>query len=123
MRKRNNTVSFRLTDEEAQMLNTLQQKTGMPKRTLIMELVNGAQLAPADYTEAMKELVSVTVKLTEQTKRIGVNVNQIARVANSTGDLYCLNELAIIQNQLSQLLKVEAKLYGCVQGYQLEKGC
>ena len=123
MRKRNNTVSFRLTDEEVKMLNALQQKTGMPKRTLIMELVNGAQLAPAEYTEAIKKLLTATIKLAEQTKRIGVNVNQIARVANSTGDLYCQNELAIIQNQLRQLLEVEAKLYGCVQGYQLEKGC
>lgn len=86
MRKRNNNVSFRLSDGEKQLLDTLQKVTGLPKNRLIIDLLSDAKLAPKEYTSELQKLNQQTANLSEQVKRIGVNINQLARIANSTGN-------------------------------------
>lgn len=113
MRKRNNTVSVRLSDNELQAFNNLQEKTGLPKHALITKLVSGATLFPTEYTEELKKLLSVTYQLMQQTRKIGVNLNQIARACNSGNydDLKDLNEINI---KISKLLEVAKWLYSSV---------
>lgn len=95
MRVRNNNISFRLNDDEKIMFDNYQSITGLPKNQLIIKILSGATLAPKECTEELKLLNRNTAYLYEQVKRIGVNVNQLARVANANGataDIDILNE-------------------------------
>ena len=74
--------SYNIT--EKQLFDKLQQITGLPKNRLIIDLLLDAKLAPKEYTSELQKLNQQTANLSEQVKRIGVNINQLARVANST---------------------------------------
>lgn len=104
LRKRNNNVSFRLSDDEKQLFDNLQQITGLPKNRLIIDLLLDAQLAPKEYTSEVKKLNQLTANLSEQVKRIGVNVNQLARVANSTGNI---SDIVTIETFNKNLLSLQ----------------
>ena len=104
MRKRNNNVSFRLSDGEKHLFDELQEKTGLPKNRLIIDLLLDAQLAPKEYTSELQKLNQQTANLSEQVKRIGVNINQLARVANSTGNI---SDIVTIETFNKNLLSLQ----------------
>lgn len=104
MRKRNNNVSFRLSDDEKQLFDKLQQITGLPKNRLIIDLLLDAKLAPKEYTSELQKLNQQTANLSEQVKRIGVNINQLARVANSTGNI---SDIVTIETFNKNLLSLQ----------------
>lgn len=104
MRKRNNNVSFRLSDDEKQLFDNLQKITGLPKNRLIIDLLLDAKLAPKEYTSELQKLNQQTAILSEQVKRIGVNINQIARVANSTGNI---SDIVTIETFSKNLLSLQ----------------
>lgn len=103
MRKRNNNVSFRLSDGEKQLLDTLQKVTGLPKNRLIIDLLSDAKLAPKEYTSELQKLNQQTANLSEQVKRIGVNINQLARIANSTGNISDMVKIETFNKNLLSL--------------------
>ena len=103
MRKRNNNVSFRLSDGEKQLLDTLQKVTGLPKNRLIINLLSDAKLAPKEYTSELQKLNQQTANLSEQVKRIGVNINQLARIANSTGNISDIVKIETFNKNLLSL--------------------
>lgn len=106
MRKRNNNVSFRLSDGEKQLLDTLQKATGLPKNRLIIDLLSDAKLAPKEYTSELQKLNQQTANLSEQVKRIGVNINQLARIANSTGNISDIVKIETFNKNLLSLQEV-----------------
>lgn len=106
MRKRNNNVSFRLSDGEKQLLDTLQKVTGLPKNRLIIDLLSDAKLAPKEYTSELQKLNQQTANLSEQVKRIGVNINQLARIANSTGNISDIVKIETFNKNLLSLQEV-----------------
>ena len=70
--------NFRLDKETKGRLEDLSRKTGCSMSTVIRNLINDAtirEMPPLEYNKLISEL-----------RRIGVNLNQIAMVANSTGN-------------------------------------
>lgn len=103
MRKRNNNVSFRLSDDEKHLFDELQKKTGLPKNRLIVNLLSSAVLTATEVTAELKQLNINMARLAEQVKRIGVNVNQLARVANSSGSISDISAIIMLNKTLSAL--------------------
>lgn len=77
MRKRNNRIWVRLTDQERESLDRRVKKTGLTREAYLRFLISGhvpREQPPPDYYAMMQEL-----------NAIGNSINQIARVANRTG--------------------------------------
>lgn len=105
MRKRNNNISFRVNDDEKILFDSLQKKTGLPKNKLIIRLLSSSVLLPEECITELKNLNKNTAQLTEQVKRIGVNINQIARIANCTGTISDIHVIDKFNNSLNLLRK------------------
>lgn len=103
MRKRNNNVSFRLSNDEKHLFDELQKKTGLPQNRLIVNLLSSAVLTSTEVTAELKQLNINTARLAEQVKRIGINVNQLARVANSSGSISDISAIGTLNKILSAL--------------------
>jgi hypothetical protein len=79
LRKRNNQFHFYLNDVEAEKLNRRIIKSGLSREAYIRCLLDGLvpkDKPPPDYYSMRRELAA-----------IGNNLNQIARIANATGDI------------------------------------
>lgn len=105
MRKRSQTVSFRLTENEKAFFDELQKRTGMPKHKLVLAALTRAKLPSKECVEELKRLNVNTAYLAEQVKKIGVNINQIAHVANATGQISDIQEIAKFSQHLLAIQK------------------
>ena len=52
------------------------------------------------------------IETAKEINKIGVNVNQIAKVINTTGNVY-ENEIRDLQNKIKRLEKIMADAYSC----------
>ena len=88
MRKRNVQILFRLTEEEAEYLCSLAEKSGRSRQALLQSMVMGYRLCEKpdpEFYKIMRELSA-----------IGNRINQLAAKANALGfvDTPMLNEEA-----------------------------
>ena len=106
MRKRNNTLSVRLSDSEIDEINEKIIKSGLPKNLFIYKSITNKPIISGDMLTEIMNLNYNTSKLIEQLKRIGVNINQLARIANKTTYLPTVKRLNEISQQLEDI-KIE----------------
>lgn len=80
-------ISVRFTPTEARQVTQKAKKAGMPKSTYLRELAvgrisqDGADFSAYDHTKALQNLRGELL-------RIGTNINQMARVANTSGSIH-----------------------------------
>lgn len=81
MRKRPIEVKFRLSEEEYRMLQRKLADAGMNRNAFLVQLISGAEIYPRDM------LIKICVEyqiMNRLIRGIGTNVNQLAKIANST---------------------------------------
>lgn len=81
MRKRNKELKFRLSQEEYDALQSKLQEAGMNRNNYLVRLISGAQIYPK---EQLRELNGQYVIMNRLLRGIGTNINQIAKIANTT---------------------------------------
>jgi len=97
-RMRTTRVRFWLTDEELIRLNNAVKKSGLSREAYIRTVLNGlvpTDKPPPDFFQMIRELHS-----------IGGNLNQIAKRANSTGDV----DAARYERNLSELRQATLRI-------------
>ena len=94
-RKRNNQIVIRLSDEENEMLKRKVEQSGKTQQEfLISMLINGT----VTNTDGVKELFP-------EVKRIGNNLNQIARSCNS-GNQATLSEVQKVGEEMNGIWRL-----------------
>lgn len=99
MQNRTHQILFRLNEKEYLKLNKDVIKSGMNREQYIRSLINGLvprEAPPADY-----------YKLICEVRRVGSNVNQLLKVANSMG----LLDVPKIRKALDDVRKTEQMLW------------
>lgn len=102
MRKRGIRVQVWLNKEENARLHTSAKKAGLSRESYLRTLINGyvpKELPPPDYYAMMRELHA-----------IGVNLNQIAAKANSTGHI----DRTVFQYEANRLRKAVLDIQAAV---------
>ena len=101
-RKRQNRLVFYLTDDELELFESKYKKTIFTSKSdYIRDAVLNGIIIIKDYTH-YKELIN-------EINKIGVNINQIAKVANSSGELYQsqMKKLEVEMNKIWDRLSEE----------------
>lgn len=97
MEKRTHFITLRLTDNEWDALNNNIAKTNMSRSAYCRKVLSGTEIKEspsADFPYLIQEV-----------RRVGVNINQMAKIANTTGENVSeFNELyADVRNVLDLL--------------------
>ena len=98
MRKRNNEIHLRMTDEEAALLNSRAVRCGLTRQAYLLALLKNKEvkeLPPHDFIAVLDSL-----------ERIGTNINQVAAKANTLGFI----DKPMYEEQYEKLQKVIAEL-------------
>ena len=111
MLKRINEIHVMLDDSEYATFLELQQKTGLNKRQFIMNAISDKPFVTAEYIEELKKLNMLIDRFNELIKKDGVNINQLARIANTNGELPTVEELEKISNEISKIRKGAEKIW------------
>ena len=99
MRKRRKAVLFRLTEKEYEHLQDLSEKSGLKMEPLIRKLIMGQEIhqrPPAEMPELLRQMSA-----------IGNNINQIAKVANSSK--------FVRQEDIKEIQKMQSDLWKAVR--------
>ena len=97
-RTRNHQVNFYMNDEEYQKLTKLIKESGLNKQTFLINATLGATLANPDSLKDIPKLLSELTELLNQFKGIGINCNQMAKIANTYNQPANENELKELAN-------------------------
>ena len=111
MLKRINEIHIMLDDSEYATFLELQQKTDLNKRQFIMNAISDKPFVTQEYIEELKKLNSLIDKFNELIKKEGININQLARIANTSGELPTVEELEKISNEILKIRKGAERIW------------
>ena len=111
MLKRINEIHIMLDDDEYSTFLELQAKTGLNKRQFIMNAIADKPFVTAEYIEELKKLNMLIDRFNEIIKKDGVNINQLARIANTNGELPTVEELEKISNEILKIRKGAERIW------------
>ena len=103
MRKRNRTLSIRVSDQEYETIQKKLSETGLTQQAFILKAVEGATISTAEDKQQLKEINLKLADLLKQIKGIGVNINQMAYRANAYRELPTVQKLNEYQNENEKL--------------------
>lgn len=105
MRQRQNEIHIMLNDEEFALFNRMLEATGLNYRQLLIASLSDDVFLPKEYTEQLMKLNTLVNKMNEYIKKTGVNINQMAKKANSTSELPTEEELRAISEEILKIRK------------------
>ncbi len=111
MRKRNIPVKVMMDESEHNDFKNKLATSGLSQREYIQRLITNRAILSDEAEKTLRALLNAVAGLTEQVRRIGVNVNQIARVANRNGVLPTVCQLNGISEQLNDLEMEASELW------------
>lgn len=102
IRKRIYEKHIRLNQKELEILEKLARKTGLTESELLRSCLTNIVFKEAPP----KEFYDLLNKI----NNIGININQIAHIANSTGEIY-VNDLKLYLSEINRLIIEIRKKY------------
>ncbi len=104
MEKKRHRITIRLTDEELNKIREKAKKEGLT----ISDLFRQSVLGKSAVRRKRKIDCNVVKMLAYEINKIGVNINQIAKRINTTGeiDIQVLESLVNIEYTLAEILKM-----------------
>ena len=98
--KRDHNIHFRLSDPEYEILTYKLLKSGQTMQSFMIQAVYDARVSSIHEINEHRRQSQIMADIDKQLRGIGTNVNQMAHIANGTGDLPVINELRIISDNV-----------------------
>ena len=115
MRKRNRTISIRVSDQEYDIIQKKLSETGLTQQAFILKAVEGATISTAEDKQQLKEINLKLADLLKQIKGIGVNINQMAYRANAYRELPTVQKLSEYQNENEKLRREAENIWQSIR--------
>ena len=114
-RKRKNAVTVRMNDAEYDELLCKVDEAGITQQSFIIGAISDAKVASAEEINALKEISRTFADMEKQLRGLATNGNQMARIANSKGDITAQDELESISSQVSSFRKESEKIWRLIR--------
>lgn len=102
-RKRNKIIAFRVSDEEYEAIQKLILASGLSKQAYGVNAFLNAKVSTNEEIEAIEAYTRSLNELRSQIRKIGNNINQIARRINQGGMTPTLHELYDLANKMNEI--------------------
>ena len=93
MRKRNRTISIRVSDQEYESIQKRIQESQQTQQSFIINAIEGACIMTARDSKQLKDISIQLADILKQIKGIAVNINQLAYKANAYGEIPTVRQL------------------------------
>ena len=105
MRKRNRTISIRVSEQEYESIQKKIQATKQTQQSFILNAIEGATILTAADSKLLKDINMQLSDLLKQIKGVAVNINQLAYKANAYGEIPTERQLREYSTQTETLRK------------------
>lgn len=107
MRKRNRTISIRVSEQEYEAIQKKIQSSQQTQQSFVLNAIEGAAILTAKDSKLLKDISMQLADLLKQIKGIAVNINQLAYKANAYGEIPTEQQLREYGTQ-TEVLRREA---------------
>ena len=107
MRKRNHAITIRMSDEEYTFLQGRLSQTGQTQQSYILNAIRGATIASLEEVKELQKLNKAFADMMRQLRGLATNVNQMAHIANGTGELPVVVDLEKLGKNIEGFRKEE----------------
>lgn len=105
MRKRTHQIKIWMNDEEYDLLLDKMHRSGQTRQNVIISALKEATITTEEEIGELMHSNSLMADLLKQLRGVATNINQMAHMANATGQIASINELAKLNNQISDFRK------------------
>ena len=107
MRKRNHAITIRMSDEEYKFFQGRLSQTGQTQQSYILNAIRGAIIVSAEEVKELQKLNKEFADMMRQLRGLATNVNQMAHIANGTGELPVVSALEKVGKAIEKFRKEE----------------
>lgn len=115
MRKRNRTISIRVSEQEYESIQKKIQATKQTQQSFILNAIEGAAILTAKDSKLLKDISMQLADLLEQVKGMAVNINQLAYKANAYGEIPTGRQLKEYGTQTEALRREAATIWQLIR--------
>ncbi len=115
MRKRNRTISIRVSEQEYESIQKKIQATKQTQQSFILNAIEGAAILTAKDSKLLKDISMQLADLLEQVKGMAVNINQLAYKANAYGEIRTERQLKEYGTQTEALRREAATIWQLIR--------
>ena len=115
MRKRNKTISIRVSEQEYEAIQKKIQSSQQTQQSFILNAIEGAAILTAKDSKLLKDISMQLADLLKQIKGIAVNINQLAYKANAYGELSAERQLKEYSLQTEKLRKEADEIWRLIR--------
>ena len=115
MRKRNRTITIRMSDEEYTFLQGRLSQTGQTQQSYILNAIRGATIASLEEVKELKKFNKGFANMMRQLRGLATNVNQMAHIANGTGELPAVVTLEKLGRNIEKFRKEEEQRWQSIR--------
>ena len=115
MRKRNRIITIRLSDEEYTFLQGRLSLTGQTQQSYVLNAIRGATIASVEEVKELQKLNRAFADMMRQLRGLATNANQMAHIANGTGELPVLVALEKLGRNIEKFRKEEEKRWQSIR--------
>ena len=115
MRKRNRTITIRMSDEEYTFLQKQLLQTGQTQQSYILNAIRGATIASVEEVKELQKLNRAFADMMRQLRGLATNVNQMAHIANGTGELPVVAALEKFGKSIEKFRKEEEQRWQSIR--------
>ena len=107
MRKRNHAITIRMSDEEYTFLQDKLSQTGQTQQSYILNAIRGTTIVSLEEVKELQKLNKAFADMMRQLRGLATNVNQMAHIANGTGELPVVYVLEKVGKAIEKFRKEE----------------
>ena len=115
MRKRNRTITIRMSDEEYTFLQRRLSQTGQTQQSYILNAIRGVTIVSAEEVKELQKLNKGFADMMRQLRGLATNVNQMAHIANGIGELPVVTALEKFGKSIEKFRKEEEKRWQSIR--------
>ena len=115
MRKRNRTISIRVSEQEYEAIQKKIQSSQQTQQSFILNAIEGSAILTAKDSKLLKDTSMQLADLLKQIKGIAVNINQLAYKANAYGELSAERQLKEYSLQTEKLRKEADEIWRLIR--------
>ena len=115
MRKRNRTITIRMSDEEYTFLQSRLSQTGQTQQSYILNAIRGARIVSLEEVKELQKLNKAFADMMRQLRGLATNVNQMAHIANGTRELPVMDVLGKLGKNIEKFRKEEEKRWQSIR--------
>ena len=115
MRKRNRSISIRVSEQEYEAIQKKIQVSQQTQQSFILNSIEGAAILTAKDSKLLKDISMQLADLLKQIKGIAVNINQLAYKANAYGELPAERQLKEYSLQTEKLRKEADEIWRLIR--------